>query len=606
MDELNRKFAETNTSSTSVRPNKIVYKVEEPDDDEYEQGPRRLEQVNLVNVTFLARSVKMENIIVDTGSNHNLIGRNLVKILNKNLEDAGEKLCSEDARKFFQFGGGQPTRSDTVIKVPINLSGSKVIMDVYVVEQNVPFLMGGRFLRDLDAQISMRTPALILKGGRKVNMKTLDSGHLAIEWTSKIHKSPKVSNTFLSEKLKRKDYDTPEVWEAMNKEMRNLHEHGTYEEVKRERHMTVIPSLWVINRHTEDGKVDSGKVKARLVVQGNLDQGIMETPSDSPTVDRHSVKLALSVAASKKWKVRTMDVSAAFLQGKPIERVVHVEPPKEFKKTGTVWRLRKGLYGLREASRLWFEELSAYLISKGGQKLLGDDAVFLFFRDGKLVGIVCIHVDDIIGTGDDVFHEEVIDGIKNRFKISKDQAGNFTYTGMSVWTDSKGQVHLDQNKYIEEMEELCAGIEDDMTDEQCKGVVRQTVGKLLYLNLTRPDIAFRINMLSRLTPGENQKDKVKQARTLIADIKKTKVEIKYVSLGNLESLYLEVHADASFGNVDEKTRSTEGAVIILRGSEGTGAPIYWRSKVIARVCKSAKSAETFALEDAIDTAINIG
>jgi len=74
-----------------------------------------------------------------------------------------------------------------------------------------------------------------------------------------------------------------------------------------------------------------------------------------------------------------MDVSAAFLQGRKIDRIVHVEPPKEFKKPGRVWRLRKGLYGLREASRLWFEELSAYLEQKGGQKLLGDDAVFLFF-----------------------------------------------------------------------------------------------------------------------------------------------------------------------------------------------------------------------------------
>jgi hypothetical protein len=163
MDELNRKFVELNTSSTTVRPPKIVYKVEEPDDDEYEQVPRRLEQVQLVDRAYLAKLIERENIIVDTGSNYNLIGRNLVKRLQENLEAAGEKLCSEDARKFFQFGGGQPTRSDKLLKVPINLSGMKVVMDVCVVEQNVPFLMGGRFLRDLDAQINMKIPALLLK-----------------------------------------------------------------------------------------------------------------------------------------------------------------------------------------------------------------------------------------------------------------------------------------------------------------------------------------------------------------------------------------------------------------------------------------------------------
>ncbi len=116
--------------------------------------------------------------------------------------------------------------------------------------------------------------------------------------------------------------------------------------------------------------------------------------------------------------------------------------------------------------------------------MLGDEAVFLFFRNGKLVGIVCVHVDDIIATGDGQFHVEVVDEIKKRFKISKDQEGNFTYTGMAIWTDSKGQVHMNQNKYIEEMEEIPVGIEDDMTDEKCKGVIRQAVGKLLYLNLT--------------------------------------------------------------------------------------------------------------------------
>jgi len=88
-----------------------------------------------------------------------------VKILQENLDLAGQEMCSKDARKFFQFGGGQPTRSDKLLKVPINLSGKKVVMDVYVVEQNVPFLMGGRFLRDLDAQINMKLPALLLKDG---------------------------------------------------------------------------------------------------------------------------------------------------------------------------------------------------------------------------------------------------------------------------------------------------------------------------------------------------------------------------------------------------------------------------------------------------------
>ena len=81
-----------------------IHKVEEPK-DEYDEGPRRLEQVHLVDRTFLAKEVERENIFVDTGSNYNLIGKNLLKQLESKLKSAGQELVSEKTRKFFQFGG---------------------------------------------------------------------------------------------------------------------------------------------------------------------------------------------------------------------------------------------------------------------------------------------------------------------------------------------------------------------------------------------------------------------------------------------------------------------------------------------------------------------
>jgi len=144
--------------------------------------------------------------------------------------------------------------------------------------------------------------------------------------------------------------------------------------------------------------------------------------------------------------------------------------------------------------------------------MVGEPACFLFFRDGILVGAIAVHVEDIIPTGDDIFQREVVDEIKKRFKISKDQEGKFTYTGMAIWTDSQGQVPLNQNKYIDEMEEIPAGLEEGKTDEECRGIIRKAVGKLLYMNLTRPYFSFKINMLSRVSPGENLRDKVKDGR----------------------------------------------------------------------------------------------
>ena len=170
LDELKRRYDEQNTDTTAVRTAKLVYKVEEPK-DEYDESPRRLEQVHLVDRTFLAKEVERENIIVDTGSNYNLIGKNLVKQLETKLKSTGQELISEKTRKFFQFGGGSPTKSAEMLKVPMNMSGKIIVMNVFVVEQNVPFLMGGKFLRGMDVKIDMKLPALLLKDGCKMMMK---------------------------------------------------------------------------------------------------------------------------------------------------------------------------------------------------------------------------------------------------------------------------------------------------------------------------------------------------------------------------------------------------------------------------------------------------
>ncbi len=129
---------------------------------------------------------------------------------------------------------------------------------------------------------------------------------------------------------------------------------------------------------------------------------------------------------------------------------------------------------------------------------------------------------------------------------------------------------------------------------------------MLYLNLTRPDLAFKTNNLSRVPPGTDLKQKVLEATAVMEEAKRNPLEIRYVKLGELKNLSIEIYADASFGGVDKGLKSTEGYIILLRGENDRCAPISWKSKIISRVCKSAKSAETIALENAMDTAIGIG
>jgi len=149
-------------------------------------------------------------------------------------------------------------------------------------------------------------------------------------------------------------------------------------------------------------------------------------------------------------------------------------------------------------------------------------------------------------------------------------------------------------------------IAKDKTVESLWTMLQGAVGKLLYLNLTRPDLAFRTNNLSRVPPGTDLRQKMQEATLAIEDAKKNPLEIRYGKLGNLKDLKIELYADASFGGVDKGLKSTEGYILLLRGENDKCAPISWKSKLISRVCKSAKSTETKALVNAMDTAIGIG
>ena len=94
---------------------------------------------------------------------------------------------------------------------------------------------------------------------------------------------------------------------------------------------------------------------------------------------------------------------------------------------------------------------------------------------------------------------------------------------------------------------------------------------------------------------------------LVTKVQKYKNNIlKFTKIGNISELIVKVYADASYGNRDNGTRSTEGRVVLLQNTETEAVNISgWKTKKISRVCRSVKAAETRALENGIDDAVNI-
>ena len=59
-----------------------------------------------------------------------------------------------------------------------------------------------------------------------------------------------------------------------------------------------------------------------------------------------------------------MDVKSSFLHG-DLEEEIYMKQPEGFiDYSSLVYRLRKSLYGLKEAPRAWYSKMDAFLISQ--------------------------------------------------------------------------------------------------------------------------------------------------------------------------------------------------------------------------------------------------
>ena len=116
------------------------------------------------------------------------------------------------------------------------------------------------------------------------------------------------------------------------------------------------------------------EVKARLVARGYEEQQL--TQIDSPTCTKEVFRLVVTILASKGWKIHSLDIKSAFLQGKKIERDVYITSPKGIKLEGFVWKLNTCVYGLNDASKTWYFSMRDGLVKLGVKPSLYNSALF--------------------------------------------------------------------------------------------------------------------------------------------------------------------------------------------------------------------------------------
>ena len=408
------------------------------------------------------------------------------------------------------------------------------------------------------------------------------------------------------------EYHTQPVIDAKAKELRGFEEYDVFIVVQ-DLGQARITCSWVITYKMIDGKLG---IKARLVCNGN--QARLQDPNqkiDSPTVKRVSIKLMMAIAAQMGWQVRCQDAKSAFLQSKELQRDIFVVPPKECQYSKpTLWKLKRPMYGLDEASYLWYETIKDFMEEKGCRRPMSDPAFFYYIKEDRLEGIATTWVDDIFSCGSEVFQRDVMDPLTERFKFGTFHKGDFKVLGMNI-IHRGDDIYLSQTDYINTKIEYVnitmppgATPGTQLTDAE-KSKVYEAVGKVRWVcDQTRPDLCYEELEMSIVQRQATYKD-VKKLNKMISQALNNNYWIKYSKIqGN--RWFLTVFVDASLGALPNRTDSAYGFVIFL--SEGyapserrTANVIDWHCGKIDRVTTSTYESEAIALKQATEHALNI-
>ncbi|XXG45853.1 hypothetical protein AAC387_Pa02g0824 [Persea americana] len=294
-----------------------------------------------------------------------------------------------------------------------------------------------------------------------------------------------------------------------------------------------------------------------------------------------------------------MDVKNAFLNGE-IDKEIYMDQVEGFKdaeRPSYVYKLRKALYGLKQAPRAWFDKVREFFHSQKFVSSHADSCIFVN-HSPQVVTICAIYVDDLIITGN---NSENVENIKKSLfqQFEMTDLGELQFfLGIEILKSDQG-ILIMQKKFALELllkfgllnsRSALTPLEVNHRLSKDEGTLiddprsyREMVGSLIYVTISRPDLAYSVGIVSQFIQSP-RKPHVDVVKRILRYVKGTVSEGVFYKKG--VPIKLLGYCDADWAADSSTRRSNSGFCFSL----GSGS-VTWASKKQPTVALSSTEAE---------------
>jgi hypothetical protein len=432
------------------------------------------------------------------------------------------------------------------------------------------------------------------------------------------------------------DNDSPTYREAMtgtlsaqwktatDSEIQSLVDAGTFSLCELPSGLKAIGCKWVLKiKRGADGEII--KFKARLVAQGFLQRyGVDYVETYAPVARIASIRIIIALAAQHDWELHHMDVKSAYLNG-DLEEEIYMQQPDGYVAAEAnkllVWKLKKSLYGLKQAGRTWNIKIDIALKKRGFSSLPSDQCVYIR-RETNTIIVIALYVDDLLIASNSLnalneFKQDVAAEFKMEdlgdaafmlgIKITRDRAARTITINQSAYVAALLERHamadckpistpMEHSPTVHSLIKAPVGHQASVTETQTYQAI---IGSIMFAMLcTRPDISFAVTTLSQF--ASNPLPVHTQAVRRVMRYLKGTIDygITYTGTGPVNSPPTLIgFSDADWAQSYDR-RSITGYAFML-----CGGAISWQSKKQRTVALSTVEAEYMATTHASKEAI---